>query len=125
MEAGAHYVIIEAREGGKSIGVFDDMGSLKEEMARYLLEEIGPENIMFEAPEKSQQTRLILLFGSDVNLGNIRPDDVIPLEFGKEIYFKLNSSKWNWVLAKGTHIDVFFNHDRIYRKKFIELIEDL
>ena len=35
---------------------------------------------MFEAPEKSQQARLILLFGADVNLGNIRPEDVIPLE---------------------------------------------
>jgi phosphosulfolactate synthase len=35
---------------------------------------------MFEAPEKSQQTYLILHFGPDVNLGNIRPDDVIPLE---------------------------------------------
>ncbi len=80
LEAGAHYVIIEAREGGKDIGVYDDKGGLKEDMAKNLLNEIGFENIMFEAPEKSQQACLILLFGADVNLGNIRPEDVIPLE---------------------------------------------
>jgi phosphosulfolactate synthase len=80
LAAGAHYVIIEAREGGKDIGVYDDKGGLKEDMAKSLMNEIGFENIMFEAPEKSQQARLILLFGADVNLGNIRPEDVIPLE---------------------------------------------
>ena len=80
LSAGAHYVIIEAREAGKDIGVFDDRGSLKEDMAKNLMNKIGFENIMFEAPEKSQQARLILLFGADVNLGNIRPEDVIPLE---------------------------------------------
>lgn len=80
LHAGAQYIIIEAREGGKSLGVYDETGALKEEMARFLAEEIGMEKLMFEAPEKSQQARLILLFGRDVNLGNIRPDDVIPLE---------------------------------------------
>ncbi|MEI6127121.1 MAG: phosphosulfolactate synthase, partial [Pseudomonadota bacterium] len=80
LEAGARYVIIEAREGGKSLGVYDETGALKEEMALFLAEEIGTENIMFEAPDKSQQTRLVLLLGEDVNLGNIRPEDVIPLE---------------------------------------------
>ena len=49
-------------------------------MAKALVEAIGLENIMFEAPEKSQQAYLILHFGPEVNLGNIRTDDVIPLE---------------------------------------------
>jgi len=80
LAAGSNYVIIEAREAGKNIGVYDDKGGLKEDMAKYLLNEIGFENIMFEAPEKSQQAGLILLFGADVNLGNIRTEDVIPLE---------------------------------------------
>ncbi len=80
LEAGAHLIIIEAREGGKSLGVYDDTGGLKEEMAQQLVDSIGIENIMFEAPDKSQQARLIILFNSDVNLGNIKPDDVIPLE---------------------------------------------
>ncbi len=80
LEAGAQYVIIEAREGGKNLGVYDESGGLKEDMARYLAEEIGIENIMFEAPEKNQQAELIMLFGRDVNLGNIRPEDIISLE---------------------------------------------
>jgi phosphosulfolactate synthase len=80
LKAGAAQVIIEAREGGKSLGIYDDQGVVKEAMAETLVKSIGVENIMFEAPEKSQQTYLILHFGPDVNLGNIRPDDVIPLE---------------------------------------------
>ncbi len=80
LNAGAHYVIIEAREGGRGLGIYDESGALKESMARSLVDELCLERIMFEAPEKNQQARLILLFGSDVNLGNILPDDVIPLE---------------------------------------------
>jgi phosphosulfolactate synthase len=80
LAAGAHYVIIEAREGGRNLGIYDERGTLKEDMARYLAEEIGLENLMFEAPEKNQQAELVLLFGPDVNLGNIRTEDVIPLE---------------------------------------------
>jgi phosphosulfolactate synthase len=80
LQAGASQVIIEAREGGKSLGIYDDKGGVKEHMAQTLVDAIGIDNIMFEAPEKSQQTYLILHFGTDVNLGNIRTDDVIPLE---------------------------------------------
>lgn len=80
LEAGAAYVIIEAREGGRSLGVYDDSGCLIREMARTLVQEIGSDRIMFEAPDKSQQLGLILMFGPDVNLGNIRPEDAVPLE---------------------------------------------
>ncbi len=80
LAAEAHYVIIEARESGRSLGVYDAKGALKEAFARSLLDKIGSERIMFEAPEKCQQAHLILLFGPEVNLGNIGPEDVIPLE---------------------------------------------
>jgi phosphosulfolactate synthase len=80
MAAGASKIIIEAREGGKGIGIYDDKGNVKEKMLPPLVSEIGLENIIFEAPDKSQQTYLILNLGINVNLGNIRPDDVIPLE---------------------------------------------
>jgi phosphosulfolactate synthase len=80
MKAGASKIIIEAREGGKGLGIYDDKGSVKEEMVASLVSEIGVENIIFEAPDKSQQVYLILHLGINVNLGNIRPDDVIPLE---------------------------------------------
>ena len=80
MEAGAAKIIIEAREGGKGLGIYDDRGGVKEEMVASLVAEIGVDTIIFEAPEKSQQVYLILHLGARVNLGNIKPDDVIPLE---------------------------------------------
>lgn len=80
MQAGASKVIIEAREGGKGLGIYDDRGGVKEGMVASLVAEIGADTIIFEAPEKSQQVYLILHLGVHVNLGNIKPDDVIPLE---------------------------------------------
>jgi phosphosulfolactate synthase len=80
LDAGATKVIMEARESGKGIGVYDREGKIKEDMVKKLTEGIGLKNIMFEAPEKSQQVYLILNLGPEVNLGNIKPEDVIPLE---------------------------------------------
>jgi len=80
MAAGASKIIIEAREGGKGLGIYDDEGKVKGEMVTSLVSGIGVENIIFEAPDKSQQVYLILHLGKNVSLGNIRPDDVIPLE---------------------------------------------
>lgn len=80
LAAGASKIIIEAREGGKGLGIYDERGNVKEEMVRSLVSEIGLGNIIFEAPDKSQQVHLILNLGINVSLGNIRPDDVIPLE---------------------------------------------
>ncbi len=80
LAAGASKVVIEAREGGKGIGIYDERGGVKEEMVASLVSEIGVDNIIFEAPDKNQQVYLILHLGVNVNLGNIRTDDVIPLE---------------------------------------------
>ncbi|MCW3134076.1 MAG: phosphosulfolactate synthase [Methanophagales archaeon] len=80
MDAGATKVIIEARESGKGIGVYDKEGKIKEDMVKKLIEGIGLNEIMFEAPKKSQQVYFILNLGPEVNLGNIKPEDVIPLE---------------------------------------------
>lgn len=80
IRAGAGYVIIEARETGKDIGVYNEQGGLNRDMAAALAEGIGMDSIMFEAPEKAQQAGLIIMFGPEINLGNIKPDDVIPLE---------------------------------------------
>jgi len=80
LDAGATKVIMEARESGKGIGVYDKEGKIKEGMVQKLTEGIVLKSIMFEAPEKSQQVYLILILGPEVNLGNIKPEDVIPLE---------------------------------------------
>ncbi len=80
LEAGAAKVIMEARESGLGIGIYDGTGRLKEAMVKKLTDEIGVEHILFEAPKKSQQVQLILNLTPKVNLGNVRPEDVIPLE---------------------------------------------
>jgi len=80
LKAGAFKVIMESRESGKNIGIYDEKGSVKQGMAKALASKIGLKNIIFEAPEKSQQVHLILNFGPDVNLGNIKPDELVPLE---------------------------------------------
>jgi phosphosulfolactate synthase len=79
LEAGAWKVITEAREGGSS-GIFDSSGGMRTELIGEIAEAIGPEQIIFEAPTKASQAWFVKQFGSTVNLGNIPPDEVIPLE---------------------------------------------
>jgi len=80
LELGASKIIIEAREGGKGIGIFDQNGNIIENMAKDLINGIGLDNILFEAPLKNQQVYFILNFGPDVNIGNIKSEDVLALE---------------------------------------------
>jgi phosphosulfolactate synthase len=42
--------------------------------------EIDVDDLVFEAPAKSAQAWFVRHFGPEVNLGNIPPDEVIPLE---------------------------------------------
>jgi len=56
-------------------------------------------------------------------------DKVVPVKFGREIFSKLKSvpenKKWSWFIPDGQHIDVFSAHDKIYRKQFVELLNNL
>ena len=79
LEAGAWKVITEAREGGTA-GVFDSAGGMRTELIGDIADAIGIDNIVFEAPTKASQAWFIKQFGPAVNLGNIPPDEVIPLE---------------------------------------------
>lgn len=79
INAGADRVLIEAREGGKDIGIYDGLGNVKEDELEALAK-TDMEKIIWEAPLKNQQTYLILKFGANVNLGNIAPDEVTALE---------------------------------------------
>jgi phosphosulfolactate synthase len=80
LKAGADYVIIEGRESGKSIGLFDKEGNVKTSEFETLIDNVPIEKIIFEAPNKNQQVEFILKIGNDVNLGNIAYDEVISLE---------------------------------------------
>jgi phosphosulfolactate synthase len=79
LAAGAWKVITEAREGGTA-GIFDSSGGMRTELIGEIALEVGPMNVIFEAPSKAAQTWFIKQFGPSVNLGNIPPEEVIPLE---------------------------------------------
>jgi phosphosulfolactate synthase len=79
LQAGAWKVITEAREGGTA-GIFDSDGGMRTELIGDIAMAVGPVNVIFEAPSKASQSWFIKQFGPSVNLGNIPPDEVIPLE---------------------------------------------
>jgi phosphosulfolactate synthase len=79
LDAGAWKVITEAREGGTA-GVFDSAGGMRTELIGEIAAAVGIDNVVFEAPSKASQAWFVKQFGPAVNLGNIPPDEVIPLE---------------------------------------------
>lgn len=79
IDAGAWKVVTEGRESG-TVGMYHANGHVKEGLLDEIVQAVSSENLLFEAPNKSQQTWFIIHFGADVNLGNIPPDDVISLE---------------------------------------------
>lgn len=79
LEAGAWKVIAEARESG-NVGIYRDSGEVRQGLVDEILTQIPQESIIWEAPQKAQQVWFIKLLGANVNLGNIAPVDMIPLE---------------------------------------------
>ncbi|MBK8292689.1 MAG: phosphosulfolactate synthase [Flammeovirgaceae bacterium] len=79
LDAGAWKVIGEAREGG-NVGLFRSSGEVRSGLVQEILTKIPFERIIWEAPQKAQQVWFIKLLGTNVNLGNIAPNEVIPLE---------------------------------------------
>lgn len=93
LEAGSWKVIAEGRESG-SVGIFRPNGSPHTLLINKIISKVEPSKILWEAPTKKQQTWFINLFDQNVNLGNISPTDVIPLE----------------TLRLGLRGDTFFNY---------------
>jgi phosphosulfolactate synthase len=79
LNAGATYVIAEAREAG-NVGIYRGSGEVREGLVQEILTQIPGEKIIWEAPQKAQQLYFIELLGCNVNLGNIAPNEVLPLE---------------------------------------------
>jgi phosphosulfolactate synthase len=77
--AGSVKVIAEARESGTT-GIYNEDGSINNKIIRGIAEHVKLENVIWEAPLKSQQAWFIKHFGANVNLGNIAPHEIIPLE---------------------------------------------
>ena len=79
LDAGAWKVIGESREAG-NVGLFRSTGEVRSGLVQEILTKIPFEKIIWEAPQKAQQVWFIKLLGTNVNLGNIAPNEVIPLE---------------------------------------------
>lgn len=98
LEAGSSYVIAEAREAG-NVGIYRGSGEVREGLVQEILTQIPAEKIIWEAPQKAQQVYFMELLGANVNLGNIAPSEVIPLEAmrvglrGDTFFLYLNKEK--------------------------------
>lgn len=79
LAAGSTKVIAEARESG-NVGIFHRNGSAHVMLINKITSKVPKDAIIWETPQKAQQVYFIKLFGANVNVGNIAPDDVIPLE---------------------------------------------
>jgi phosphosulfolactate synthase len=79
LAAGAQKVITEARESGTA-GIFRANGEVRTGLIDEIVHAIDPELLIFEAPRKEQQVWFLVQFGSECNLGNIAPRDVLSLE---------------------------------------------
>jgi phosphosulfolactate synthase len=79
LDAGAWKVITEGREGGTA-GIYRPTGEMRTGLVDEIVHEIPVDSLLFEAPTKGSQAWFIKHFGPGVNLGNIPPDEVIPLE---------------------------------------------
>ena len=77
--AGAWKVTAEARESG-TVGIFRNSGEIRSGLIEEILQHIPLDTILWEAPQKVQQVWFLTLYGHNVNLGNIAPNEIIPLE---------------------------------------------
>jgi len=97
LEAGSTYVIAEAREAG-NVGIYRTSGEVREGLVQEILTQIPYEQIIWEAPQKSQQVYFLELLGANVNLGNLAPAEVISLESTR-------------VGLRGDTFQLFLNHE--------------
>jgi phosphosulfolactate synthase len=91
LDNGAAWVIIEGRESGSGIGIYDQQGQIQTETLDYLQAKLPLNRIIWEAPLKHQQAELITTFGPNVNLGNIPPAEAMALE---ALRLGLRSDTW-------------------------------
>jgi phosphosulfolactate synthase len=79
LAAGAWKVIAEAREGGTA-GIYRANGEVRTGLIDEIVHTIDPERLIFDAPLQRQQVWMLKRFGTECNLGNIAPADVLSLE---------------------------------------------
>ncbi|MFK5892717.1 MAG: phosphosulfolactate synthase [Pseudomonadota bacterium] len=80
LDAGAKQLVIEARESGEDIGLFDFQGNLNVAGAESFVNAFGIDNVCFEAPNKSSQFKLLNHFGADIHISNVRLEELLRIE---------------------------------------------
>jgi phosphosulfolactate synthase len=93
LDAGALQLVVEARESARGVGLFDDEGNFNAAFADRFASAFGLDTVLFEAPNKPSQFRLLDHFGSAVHLCNIRLEEVLRVE----------------IYRRGLHSDAFCN----------------
>jgi phosphosulfolactate synthase len=79
---GASWVVVEGRECGQGIGIYDREGEILNRVLDEIVSLAGDaaSRFIWEAPLHHQQAYLICRFGANVSLGNIQPRDCLALE---------------------------------------------
>jgi phosphosulfolactate synthase len=95
LEAGAVRLVVEARESAQDVGLFTAPGQFDPAQADRIAEAFGLETVLFEAPNKASQFALIDHFGPEVQLGNVRLEEVLRVE----------------IYRRGLHSDAFGNEE--------------
>ena len=72
-------VILESRESGRGVGIYDGEGGIKWDWVRTILSDHPLEELIFEAPQETQQIALLMELGQETNLGNVGLNSVAPL----------------------------------------------
>jgi phosphosulfolactate synthase len=79
LAAGAVRVICEGRASGDA-GLYRPDGEARDGLIDEIAHEVDEGSLVFEAPQRHQQIRFIERFGTEVNLGNVPPGEVVSLE---------------------------------------------
>ena len=93
---GAEWVVVEGRESGKSVGIYDEHGQVMDDSVAIIRAGLGQsvDRLIWEAPLKDQQAHLIRRFGTNVGLGNIHPDQALALE---SLRCRLRFDTMHWI----------------------------
>jgi phosphosulfolactate synthase len=93
LDAGALQLVVEARESARGVGLFDDEGNFNGAFADRFASAFGLDTVLFEAPNKPSQFRLLDHFGPEVHLCNVRLEELLRVE----------------IYRRGLHSDAFSN----------------
>jgi phosphosulfolactate synthase len=93
IDAGARWLVVEARESAVGVGLFDGAGRLDTSLAEQVVDAFGLDAVVFEAPSKASQFAMLDHLGPRVRLGNVPLSELLRVE----------------IYRRGLHSDAFSN----------------